>query len=212
MKRIDFETAKLAKNLEEFKSLISTIIFDKTKELPNGWVVAANLVDQYINNFDETKSLEADAKVEWFQSFMDNKTKERKEIAEQVIITKPTEQSIVITEQVTKEEKIEVNQPEKVATPIVKTPVVTPKKPAATTKSFDVKKYEGIGTEGSKSKLSALCGDFLKETSYGTLESRKIELVAMLKENKRYAKSKDVEITNYISKIIITNGDISKLA
>lgn len=202
-----WESAKLTKTLEDFKALIYTIIFNKTKELPNGWIIAANLVDQYINNFEETKSLEGDAKNEWFQLFMEAKTKERKE-AETTVKKEEKEEK---SEQITEEIKENIEQP------IIETTVKPvesdeKKETVINAKPFDAKKYTQISTEGNKSKLNALAGDFLRETSHGTLEERKIELVNMLKNNKRYYKSKDEEIINYISKIIATNGDIKKLA
>lgn len=190
-----WESAIHCANLNEFKSLITTIVFEKTKELPNGWIVAANLVNQYINKFDEAKDFTEDNKHDWFVDLVKT-VKEERSKTKQLIENQVTEPIQTV------EEKKEEN------------PVVVETKPVETEvkkKPIDLPKYNDIKNESNKGKLSQLCGNFLLETSYKTLEERKTELIGLLKENDRYRKINDSEINNYINKLGRTNGAIGKL-
>lgn len=191
-----WESAKLTKTIEEFDKLIDVITFEK-KEL--GWIVSANLVDQYLHNFESTKDFDEVTKHQWFKDCVNKHAEERKSTT---IITS-------IEEKKDKKEEGTITTAPKQEAPIVEKEATEEIKKS---KPYDAKKYESIVTEGNKGKLNALCGDFLLEIEHGNLESRKEELTKMLQQNGKYAKAKPSEISNYIAKLGKINGAIEKLA
>jgi hypothetical protein len=189
-----WESAKLIKTIDEFDKLIGVITFEK-KDL--GWIVAANLVDQYLQNFESAKDFSDTDKHQWFKDCINKHSEEREAIKKKVA-----------DEPLVNEKKVTTPKQEEVKTVVTE----SVKKTEEIKKPFDAKKYEAIITEGNKGRLNALCGDFLLETTYGTLESRKEELAKMLKQHKNYSKAKPSEISNYIAKLGKINGAIGKLA
>lgn len=208
-----WESAKLCTTSAEFTELIKTIVFDKTTQLPNGWMVAANLTDQYINNFNDTKELTEDQKTEWFTNLVTTVAEERKTKAVTIAeVVAPNTENVIepVIETITEPIVTEVVTPEAV--------VETPKVENATTevieekKSIDLSKYDQIKTLNNKGRLNEICSRFLMESTYKTLAERKADLIIMLKSNDRYRKAKDEEINNYIGKIVTSNGAIARLA
>ncbi len=206
-----YESAKLCKNLSDFRNLIISIVFDKNKELPNGWQVAANLSNQYLNNIEESKSWDDVKKLDYFKEVITSTTEQRKkEKAKDAVVT-----DAVIVEEIKNPETtavIETKAPEQtVETPSEQEKVEIARTEESSTSSINLEKYKKISEEKNNNKIHELMASFLLETNYKTYPERVAELDTYLVGNKKWARAPKADRDNVINKVVKNNPKIQEL-
>lgn len=227
-----WDSAKLCKNLTEFKDLLITIVFDKTEHFgKNAWQVAANLANQYMNNLEESKSWDDTKKLAFFTGLIKGEAERRKKdkikdavttdavIVEETIVSEdktgnPTETTVESNVETAGQENT-VTTTEEVVTEQEKVEIakaeVAKAEATKADSSINLKKYEAISNEKNTNKIHQLIADFLLETNYKTYPERVEELDKYLIENKKWARAPKQDRDNVIKKVISNNPKVQEL-
>jgi hypothetical protein len=208
-----WESAKLCKTFDEFKDLLINIVFEKkeitmiVKDKPksiNGWEVASNLMEQYGNNFEETKEWNSEKKAAFFNGIVNATSEERKKAKE---ATKVEESSENKQEQI-ELQRSESNTFEQSST----TETKEENKPQESKQAVDIKKFDAISTMSNTNKIHELMAEFLLLSEYKTYQDRFNELRDnYLPKNKKWSGTKVSDRENTINKVIKNNSKIQEL-
>ena len=205
-----FEEAKKCKTINEFMSLIETLVFDsKTKGVvfkdhDAGYQVAANLSDQYISNFAEGSKMTDFEKRDWFNCLIIGISDRRKRNS---VKDKKPEDAVIVEETKNEPGSSEANSTTSETKDLSQSQDVQ----QSTTETIDPK-YEDIKTSKKNDLIYSRIQEFMLERNYKTPQERYNELRdKYLPLNNKWRKSPENERDNVLKKAIKTSPEILEM-